>query len=543
MSRRVVVLLAMFIGASLASAAPPIVYRYTGYRFNLFPRECTRGSTPTSISCSLCTYGQTLCPDPAKTPYTHNHSVSLSLMLDSALAPNLTDFDLHGAPGLRIVATDGLQTFNKSTTEDLRRDILKISTDAAGNITGWNLSLNGDSGKNVRTFYQSGVAGSASDSGTDLLDFALIRDRFGTVRKPGIWTAGVPGFDSASGFGTAIRVFYEEPRIGATLDQRNMMLGGSGEFFTRGLLFSTHVGMEWAMAAVDRDSMRVGAWASSNFTNGSRGLAHAIAFRTFVNASTSRQTIRVNTLLDGTFDDSIELVVGAAVRVCDGDRFWAILSGRDAAAYLLGGDTDTLNDPARSLAAVHGQIQGSLLREGTTIVSSPSPSRRVSVPVSSGLFTIEPQQAFVVMFDLVTSSTKGGNAFFADTLSSAATFFEQEDGTPAMGITIADVAPEAAPTASAFTITPDDEQSFTVQVTLPDGTPAAAASVNYVVISGPNAGLRGGALTDAGGEVTLSYTGSVTGTDIVQISVENLPPVFRRMTWGDPVVKRRSVRH
>jgi hypothetical protein len=53
------------------------------------------------------------------------------------------------------------------------------------------------------------------------------------------------------------------------------------------------------------------------------------------------------------------------------------------------------------------------------------------------------------------------------------------------------------------------------------GNPIVGVSVTIEVISGPNAGTSGTSLTDSNGQMTLTYTGSVPGVDIIEASFIN----------------------
>lgn len=61
----------------------------------------------------------------------------------------------------------------------------------------------------------------------------------------------------------------------------------------------------------------------------------------------------------------------------------------------------------------------------------------------------------------------------------------------------------------------------TVTATLldPSGSPQPNVTVNFSVLTGPNAGTTGSGVTDANGKATLMYTGTVAGTDTVQASI------------------------
>ena len=46
-------------------------------------------------------------------------------------------------------------------------------------------------------------------------------------------------------------------------------------------------------------------------------------------------------------------------------------------------------------------------------------------------------------------------------------------------------------------------------------------TVNFTVVSGPNAGLTGSAVTDSNGHASFTYVGNSPGTDTIQASFVN----------------------
>ena len=54
------------------------------------------------------------------------------------------------------------------------------------------------------------------------------------------------------------------------------------------------------------------------------------------------------------------------------------------------------------------------------------------------------------------------------------------------------------------------------------GSPLQGATVDFTVVSGPNAGLSGSAVVDGSGNASFSYSSAVTGTDSVRASVTTL---------------------
>jgi uncharacterized membrane protein len=64
--------------------------------------------------------------------------------------------------------------------------------------------------------------------------------------------------------------------------------------------------------------------------------------------------------------------------------------------------------------------------------------------------------------------------------------------------------------------------SHTINATVAGtGDPVPNRNVNFTVISGPNAGLTGSAITDSNGHASFTYVGNSPGTDTIQASFEN----------------------
>ena len=94
----------------------------------------------------------------------------------------------------------------------------------------------------------------------------------------------------------------------------------------------------------------------------------------------------------------------------------------------------------------------------------------------------------------------------------------------------------------------NDPVTLTGRVQDDNGDPVSGRTVDFEVISGPNAGLTGSDVTDASGEATFTYASAVDGTDIVQATFTDSNGDPRtsnqaRVTWGDgpPPSRHRRV--
>jgi hypothetical protein len=75
------------------------------------------------------------------------------------------------------------------------------------------------------------------------------------------------------------------------------------------------------------------------------------------------------------------------------------------------------------------------------------------------------------------------------------------------------------------------------------GDPVPNRNVNFTVISGPNAGLTGSAITDSNGQATFTYLGNIAGIDTIQASFQNSQgaivtsaPVTKNWTFSGPAI-------
>jgi len=76
------------------------------------------------------------------------------------------------------------------------------------------------------------------------------------------------------------------------------------------------------------------------------------------------------------------------------------------------------------------------------------------------------------------------------------------------------------------TVTGDSTPSVQATLTNNCGTPLPNAKVDFALLSGPNAGLKGSANSDPNGNATFRYNSSAEGTDVLQASVTNLAGTF-----------------
>lgn len=75
------------------------------------------------------------------------------------------------------------------------------------------------------------------------------------------------------------------------------------------------------------------------------------------------------------------------------------------------------------------------------------------------------------------------------------------------------------------------QHTVTAKVTKNDpapGTPVVGTEVKFEIIAGPHIGLTGTDLTDAAGEATFTYTGTIAGTDIIEATFKDAAGLTQR---------------
>jgi hypothetical protein len=352
-------------------------------------------------------------------------------------------------------------------------------------------------------------------------------------------------------FGTAGRVIRE-----GEFTASDILRGGVGELKTR-LFAGSSDGNQAARATIIENGMTVGTWSTSE-----NGLARAIAFRTFQNNTNQTKTFKLKAVLHGRFDEAWfglpngRLYMGAAVRIFDADVFSDRLnaSGVSAGEFLLGSYGLAPDLIPTRFSKLPELFPGGVLANVETFMSNGPFEQPITVQVETGFVTVAPQETFVVMFDLSTASAAEGNTRchqaicqpvgvgsvnFHDSLSPAPDFFVGTDGNPVTGIEA--LGPSEVPPAPAttLTLTPGTSNTpigtthtLTALATTAQGVPVADAVVRFEVISGPAAGLSGGAVTGADGRASFTYPGiGGVGTDNIRAYLGGLESNVVQKVW------------
>ncbi len=326
-------------------------------------------------------------------------------------------------------------------------------------------------------------------------------------------------------------------------------VGNAGPALTSAYIFQLGSAHVHGRGRLIQNGLSAGAYADTNSL--SQGSGRGIAYRTFVNLGAQAQTIRVNAVLSG----SIGLNGGVGrggVYVFDTTAFTTTLNGRlpqtPGQALLSADDAgairSTFPNPSNiSLARFFPST--ALLASGLDVAQFTPGGGVQSVPLTTGLFTVEPNQAITVLFDVAVFAPFAGDANFGNTLLPAPIFISDSSGAPVS--TIVAVGPAAAtpPAPGAIALTPPSATTpvgsthiVTARVTGASGAPVSDMPVLFQVTTGPNAGKFASVKTDANGDAAFAYGGTLLGTDTVSATVSPLAAVEASTTWVPGAVQR-----
>jgi hypothetical protein len=547
-------------GFTLATvtARAQISYSYTGNPFTLF-------------SCGPSGFGGTLdCPNaPAPgnphTSYTATDHVTATLIVSSALAPNLNYQDTTTVPGFQLTMNDGHQTLVTGTASG-PFFIAKVSTDANGNIIGpWLLVINvgnaADSG--IASENEPPVNPFVQDQGTlACCDPNPPGDIAINQNNAGVWSPG-SGLAPTPTYGTVTRILIHDQ---FPSDAQDILIGDIGQAQSAFTLYST-IGIQAAyprisaITASNPAGLAAGAWSESAISSGA---ARGLAFRNFKNITASPITVKVNAVLNGRFTPSPfglpngPLLVGGAIHVYQAGPFASALqaSHKTAAQYMLGQyDLNLANSPSNAISNLDSLFPGALIAEGTNYLTNGPYNTGISNPFSTTTFTVQPQQTITIVFDVTTVSddvvladgtTGGGDVYFLDTLEPAQNPFTDANGNPVTGLAAVDAPPASSlpATPGALTLAPASATSpvgltatVTALATDTNGAPLKGAIVRFTIESGPNAGVFGAATTDAGGHASFTWPDNQgAGVDTVQANTGSVQSNTSQQTWQGPAM-------
>ena len=426
-------------GVLLSSAASAqVTYQYTGNAFTLF-------------SCGGLTYCGTPGPN---TSYTTNDRVTGTLTLASPLPGSLPLQDISEFPGFQISLHDGHQTMS-ATAGYIGGVRARISTDAAGNITQWDLVVNCCFFPNngVSTQFAPGLSGDTGTLSAPSPNNGYPNTPFNGALglTPGTWNASGSSGSGAPTYGTATRVFVHDQLPGADFDKTLGDVGVAQSFM---FTFYSTVGIQAAYPrlvtpTIDNPfGLATGAWSESAQSSGA---ARGLVFRNVQYTGTTPARVRLNATLDGKFVNAPfglpngTTLVGAAIHVYKASGFQSAIqnSGKTAGQFMLNAyDQATALMPQTVIPKLDSLFPGQLLGTGATYLSLAIPTP-LPVTFSTTSFQVNPQDVLTVVFDVTTATlltaladgTEGGSeAYFFDTLSPAPNLFTDDSGNPGSGI-------------------------------------------------------------------------------------------------------------
>ena len=272
--------------------------------------------------------------------------------------------------------------------------------------------------------------------------------------------------------------------------------------------------------------------------NSADGAARGVAYQTLTNMSNAAVTRQIHAILEGSFvRNGKHAYAGVHVFKTAAFSDTILNSGLTPQQFLLRRDGLTEMADGAHLSLTSLFPADALLTSRSTVVDGPF-DQVIQVPLSTDAITLQPNESVTVLFDLAVYAPPGGGVNFGDTLKAAPVFVTDGAGNPVYDLVIVGpVAPPARPPAS-ITLSPAaastplvSPASVTATIHAADGSPIANANVTFSIASGPNTGFVQQVPTDSNGEATLSYVGSILGTDTIGASVAALQATAVANTW------------
>jgi len=355
----------------------------------------------------------------------------------------------------------------------------------------------------------------------------------------------------AQASGTAARVIMTGSDFGIGFPAQDFISGGDGAPNTQDWNFNIPAGWSYARGTIVRDGLQAGAFAATSGPctdplDDTCGVSagRGVAYRTWTNTGNTPLNINMNVVLEGEFlaDGG---VTSAGVYVIDTSTFTNTInaSGLGAPDFLLNNATLTsLSTGGTSLASLFPSV---LLSFFQTYTSNQEPNNQeLSIPLTTGFFTVNPQQSVTVLFDVSAYAPPLGWSNFANTLEPSPTLplFTDENGEPVPQLIA--VGPSAPVTATPATLTlasvtasyqAGTNATVTARVLDANNNPVPNQAVFFAFNSGPNAGPAGPIGTDSNGNATFTYTDNGgAGTDTITASLGSLAATPVSVTWSAP---------
>ncbi len=543
---------AAFLVARVAFAQA--TYQYVGNPFTYFSCGPSSDNTATMDCFNAPAPGNT------HTSYTGTDHVTATLTFSSALPANLNYQDVTGFAGFVLTLSDGHQTL--STTTPRIGLIAKVSTDAAGQLTGpWLLVINlgNPANSGIASENEPPIQPFVQDTGTlACCDPTVSGNLAINLNAAGTWGGSASQNGLTSGAFTRVDQFdfvVQSDKISGGLKKSRASDGAGSQYGSNvaQAYFKPIILQSPSGPITLNNGPAAGAWSDSNLGSGSgRGLA----FATFNGPPSG--AIRVNAVLhgqinhdwfglpDGTMD------AGAQILVVDTKKFNDAISasGLTPAQFLMGAGTARSGiPPGTAFSNLSTALGGAVLSSGSAGIGPTTPFNTfLTIPVSTGLFTVTPGKAFTVIFDISAFSQVGGfigwsagtgTVDFVRTFEPASDMFTDSNGNPASGITVVGDSPTASPTSASITLSAGAAgllagatEILTATVTDTAQNPIPGAVVTFTVNTGPSTGVTGDAITDLNGKASFSYIGKGgAGTDVIQASIQTLTSNIVQVNW------------
>jgi len=278
------------------------------------------------------------------------------------------------------------------------------------------------------------------------------------------------------------------------------------------------------------------------------GAARGVAFRTLQNMSNVPKTFQVKAILEGALRNAGRHAFGG-VYAFDSTQFTDAIanSGLTPQEFLLSRDDFSRIAAGSNLSLATLFPPSALLAVDTELVTGPN-DQLLSVPLSTGLITLNPQAAITLLFDVAVYAPDGGAVAFGDTLKPAPDFITDANGNPVPEIVA--VGPSAPPAGvpASIALSPASAttgvglaHAVTATVTDAGGVPVSDSEVTFTVSTGPNTGLTAIVHTDTDGEATFTYAGSALGTDSIGAAVGTVSSTPVTNTWTEGVLDRLAI--
>lgn len=356
---------------------------------------------------------------------------------------------------------------------------------------------------------------------------------------------------AAQASGTAARAIMTGTAFALPDTPQDIISGGDGVVNTPLWNFIIPSGWSYGRGTIVTNGLQAGAFAATSGPcepPGTCGIAggRGVAYRTWTNTGNASVSINMNVVLSGEFE-ATGGTASAGVYVFDATAFTNAISGSGLAApqFLLNNSTLTsLSTGGTNLASLFPN-SAVLLNVFQTFTGAEEGLNQVlNLPLTTGFFTVAPQQSVTVMFDVTAYAPPFGWSNFADTLEPSPTLplFTDQNGNAVPQLVAVGPSAPVTPAPAALALTPATASypagtNGTVTATVKDANnnPVPNAVVFFAFNSGPNVGPAGPIATDSNGNATFTYNDNGgAGTDVIGATLGSLTATPVSITWTTP---------